>query len=316
MNASTTVSILFRLIKDTFRQSMASVPVLATAGRWALSRRMEEYGSHPRTGSASSIRVTFSLTNSRRRYISRKSLPTASPATRSQQRTSPRWFEMSGSTTPPSASSPRKRSVSATNSKARTPTGKKSSTSARRSIPTFAPPLPLPRPRLQQQRRMERNGDSLDFSIDPCLLSDHVVLRLVRGRVSVVTLGGVPVRLLQTAARIQHAARRTRRRAPRIARELHDTLLQSFQGLMHAVAGGELIGSPDAPRTRGRLLMSWFHDAARAITEDRDAVQGMRSSAVTENDLAKAIEGVGQELAAHQGDANGAAPAFSLAIRN
>ena len=99
----------------------------------------------------------------------------------------------------------------------------------------------------------------------------------------------------------------------RVARELHDTLLQSFHGLlMRFQAAVNLL--PGRAEDARAVLDAAVDDAARAITEARDAVQGMRSSAVTENDLAKAIEGVGQELAAHQGDANGAAPAFSLEV--
>ena len=54
--------------------------------------------------------------------------------------------------------------------------------------------------------------------------------------------------------------------------------------------------------------------AAQAITEARDAVQDLRSSAMTENDLAKAIEGMGEELAARHRETNGGAPVFSLEV--
>src|SRR6202030_4433146 len=63
-----------------------------------------------------------------------------------------------------------------------------------------------------------------------------------------------------------------------------------------------------------QVLETALDDAAHAITEARDAVQDMRSSATTENDLAKAVEAIGQELAAHLRDATGDAPAFSVEV--
>jgi signal transduction histidine kinase len=74
----------------------------------------------------------------------------------------------------------------------------------------------------------------------------------------------------------------------RIARELHDTLLQSFQGLMlrFQVAHDELPASPAEAR---RTLENALDEAANAIAEGRDAVQGLRSSTVETNDLIKAI---------------------------
>ena len=55
-------------------------------------------------------------------------------------------------------------------------------------------------------------------------------------------------------------------------------------------------------------------DAAKAITEARDAVQDLRSSAVLTNDLAKAVEAVGKELAAHQKTVDGNAIDFLVEV--
>ncbi len=81
----------------------------------------------------------------------------------------------------------------------------------------------------------------------------------------------------------------------RIARELHDTLLQSFQGLLlrFQTASNLLPKRPDEAKQR---LDSALGQAAQAITEGRDAVQGLRSSAVETNDLASGIIAIGQEL--------------------
>jgi signal transduction histidine kinase len=81
----------------------------------------------------------------------------------------------------------------------------------------------------------------------------------------------------------------------RIARELHDTLLQSFQGLlMRFQAVSNELDEGEAKQELDEAI----DGAARAITEGRDAVQGLRSSVVESNDLAAALGTLGKELAA------------------
>ncbi len=83
----------------------------------------------------------------------------------------------------------------------------------------------------------------------------------------------------------------------RIARELHDTLLQSFQGLLlRFQTVSDLLST--RPAEAKRILASAIEQAASAITEGREAVQGLRTSAEEPNDLVAAIETLGEELAA------------------
>lgn len=91
----------------------------------------------------------------------------------------------------------------------------------------------------------------------------------------------------------------------RIARELHDTLLQSFHGLLlrFQAAANLLPGRPEEAR---KTLESAIDQAAQAITEGRDAVQGLRSSTVVTNDLACAITTLGEELSGGETNPNGA----------
>src|SRR4029077_19064763 len=77
----------------------------------------------------------------------------------------------------------------------------------------------------------------------------------------------------------------------RIARDLHDTLLQSLQGLLlrfHS-ALTLLPARPDEARER---LERALDQAEAAITEGRDAVLGLRASAVAVNDLADGIAAI------------------------
>jgi signal transduction histidine kinase len=83
----------------------------------------------------------------------------------------------------------------------------------------------------------------------------------------------------------------------RIARELHDTLLQSFQGVLlkFSAVTYQLPGRPEEAR---QALEKVIEQARQAVNEGRDAVQGLRSSTVATNDLARAISTFGEELAA------------------
>ena len=96
----------------------------------------------------------------------------------------------------------------------------------------------------------------------------------------------------------------------RIARELHDTLLQGFQGLL---LGFQTVFQllPERPMEAKAKLGSAIEQAAKAITESRDAVQGLRDSIVEGNDLAPAISTLGEELATHS---NNDRPAFRVAV--
>jgi signal transduction histidine kinase len=86
----------------------------------------------------------------------------------------------------------------------------------------------------------------------------------------------------------------------RIARDLHDTLLQSFQGLLlRFQTAYALIDT--RPVDAKEVLGSSIDQAAQAITEGREAVQGLRASTVETNDLLVAIKTLGGDLAAEGG---------------
>ena len=87
----------------------------------------------------------------------------------------------------------------------------------------------------------------------------------------------------------------------RIARELHDTLLQSFQGLMLLFQSARNL-LPERPVEAVRALDDALVRADQAIIEGRDAVHDLRSSAVVNNDLAKAMTALGEELATYDGE--------------
>jgi len=97
----------------------------------------------------------------------------------------------------------------------------------------------------------------------------------------------------------------------RIARELHDTLLQSFNALLlrFQTAADLLSTRPDEAR---RTLDSTIDQTAQALIEGRDAVQQLRSTNLGTNDLVNALGSLGQALAAD--GSNRDAPAFHLEV--
>jgi signal transduction histidine kinase/ligand-binding sensor domain-containing protein len=81
----------------------------------------------------------------------------------------------------------------------------------------------------------------------------------------------------------------------RIARELHDTLLQSFNALLLRFQAVSNV-LPERPEEAKRRVDSAIEEASDAITEGRDAVHDLRFGGLTTIDLAQAISNFGEEL--------------------
>jgi signal transduction histidine kinase len=79
----------------------------------------------------------------------------------------------------------------------------------------------------------------------------------------------------------------------RIARDLHDTLLQSFHGLMLRL---EVVNGLLPAGKAKEQLEKTMERADQAIADGRSAVYNLRSSATATNDLAEALDAVGSEL--------------------
>ncbi len=103
--------------------------------------------------------------------------------------------------------------------------------------------------------------------------------------------------LRQMAARMNLRFSERLAERTRIARDLHDTLLQSFQGLTIGLqAVNDLL--PEG-KAKDQLEHS-LQRADQAIAEGRNAVYDLRSSTTTTNDLAQAVRAIGEELALQQ----------------
>jgi PAS domain S-box-containing protein len=95
----------------------------------------------------------------------------------------------------------------------------------------------------------------------------------------------------------------------RIARDLHDTLLQNFQGvLLQLRAALRLLATQ--PKKAREVLANTIDQAAQAINEGREAVQGLRTSPES-TDLGACIARLGKEIAA---EAESPAPAVAVTV--
>src|SRR5262245_24390088 len=94
----------------------------------------------------------------------------------------------------------------------------------------------------------------------------------------------------------------------RIARDLHDTLLQSFHGLLFRFQAATNMLPESEVKQKFETAID---QAAQAIAEGRDAVQNLRASTTVTNDLAEAIGTLGAELAAAQTAGAGGIPGIN-----
>lgn len=94
----------------------------------------------------------------------------------------------------------------------------------------------------------------------------------------------------------------------RIARDLHDTLLQSFHGVLLRF---QAVSNDVSEGQTKQKLDSAIDLAQQAITEGRDAVEGLRATTVVTNDLAESLRVLGQGLAA---DESNSPPRFEVAV--
>jgi signal transduction histidine kinase/ligand-binding sensor domain-containing protein len=154
-------------------------------------------------------------------------------------------------------------------------------------------------------------GDSLEFSIAPAYYQTNWFRALCAVLVLTLVWAIYQIRLKQLRRDFALTLDARVEERTSIARELHDTLLQSFHGLLlRFQIVSELL--PDRPAEAKEELDKTIDRAAEAIAEGRDAVQGLRTSTVRTNDLARAIDTLGEELRADP--VNVASPAFRVTV--
>jgi signal transduction histidine kinase/ligand-binding sensor domain-containing protein len=98
----------------------------------------------------------------------------------------------------------------------------------------------------------------------------------------------------------------------RIARDLHDTLLQSLHGLMFRFQAARNM-LPQRPEEAMGALDGAITRTEQAIAESQDAIKDLRSESSTQTDLGELLTEIGAELTASR-DANGDSPTFSVTV--
>jgi signal transduction histidine kinase/ligand-binding sensor domain-containing protein len=145
------------------------------------------------------------------------------------------------------------------------------------------------------------SGASLAFVIPPAFVQTgwFVVLCVAGGAAAVWALVRLRVRQVSNRVRRRLEERMEDRlnERTRIARELHDSLLQGFQGLMFRLqAVRQLL--PERPGDAAKFLDSAMQVGDQAIGGGRDAVENLRSSSFDDRDLAISLSALGTELGA------------------
>jgi signal transduction histidine kinase len=154
-------------------------------------------------------------------------------------------------------------------------------------------------------------GDSLEFSIEPAFYQTNGFRALCAAVFLALLWTAYQFRVhqLQRAFNVRLKERVEER--TRIARELHDTLLQSFQGLMFSFQAARNL-LPGRTEDTIRMLDGAIRKGDDAVAEGRDAIQNLRLGSAQRR-LEDLLTAMGQELRDAQ-DGNGHSAVFQVII--
>jgi signal transduction histidine kinase/ligand-binding sensor domain-containing protein len=137
-------------------------------------------------------------------------------------------------------------------------------------------------------------GDSLEFSVAPAYYQTNWFRALIAAVFLAMLWALYRYRLHQIAREFNMRLDERVDERTRIARELHDTLLQSFQGLMLRLQAGVDQLPPGKAKD---AIEKALERGDQAIAEGRDSIHDLRSSTIVGNDLAAAVAAIGDEMA-------------------
>ena len=140
-------------------------------------------------------------------------------------------------------------------------------------------------------------GAALDFVIPPAWYQTNWFRAACVAAFLAMIWGLHELRVRQLAAQLEMRLEERLAERTRIARDLHDTLLQGFQGLLLRLQA-VLIQIPKRPEKACEILESALVSAEQAIAEGRGAVQQLRSG--SEGSLEQMLLDFSRELASSQ----------------
>ena len=154
-------------------------------------------------------------------------------------------------------------------------------------------------------------GTFLDFSVAPAYYQTTWFRLSCVGAFLVLLWALYQFRLRQIAREFNAGLEARVNERTRIARELHDSLLQGFQGLMFRLqAVRDLL--PGQPGEAMQALDIALERGDKAIVEGRDTVSDLREPIVGGKDIAEALTALGEELALQS--SNGAGPCVRVLV--
>jgi len=155
-------------------------------------------------------------------------------------------------------------------------------------------------------------GDTLAFSIDSAYYQTNWFRAAVAAAFFLAMWAAYRFRVHQFAREAKaHIEGQVDERL-RVARELHDTFLQSVQGLIPVFQTARNLLPGRADRA-AEVLDDGLKEAAGAIVEGRNAIQNLRANPAIDRDLDALLTAAGQELV-DSPEADGSAPAFLVVV--
>jgi signal transduction histidine kinase len=155
-----------------------------------------------------------------------------------------------------------------------------------------------------------QTGASVDFSVLPAYYQTAWFKLAVAGFVLLALWSAYQLRVRRLHRQFEIGVEARVSERTRIARDLHDTLLQSFQGsLLYFQSASNLL--PNRPNEAKEKLDKAIDEASDAISEARDAVAGLRSPALAISDLGIALRALGESLG---GDPTAISPSLDVVM--
>ncbi|MBB3176359.1 sensor histidine kinase [Variovorax sp. Sphag1AA] len=139
-----------------------------------------------------------------------------------------------------------------------------------------------------------QDGDTLEFSIAPAWWQTNFFRAACFVTAALLLVGLYRLRVARLSRQFNLSLDARVDERLRIARELHDTFLQSVQGQLVRLQTVLHLW----PHDRGRLMLEeCINQTSEAIVEGRDAVQGLRGASGESSDFADAVRALGRSLA-------------------
>jgi signal transduction histidine kinase/ligand-binding sensor domain-containing protein len=155
-------------------------------------------------------------------------------------------------------------------------------------------------------------GATLNFSVAPAWFQTNWFRAFCTGVFLLLMWTLYQLRLKQLERRFRVGLEARVNERTRIARELHDTLLQSLHGLMFQFQAARNM-LPRRPEEAIQTLDGAIMGTEQAIAESRDAIQDLRSEVNAQSDLPQLLTAAAEELGGLQ-DGNHDAPAFRVIV--